>query len=86
MRLAAFIVADMIVASAARADDFTGFYAGVNAGYGFGRDTNAHRHTITERPDAGNARDTDLPPSAAGAVNALRAIRTTTQQGPTAPR
>jgi hypothetical protein len=56
----------------ARATDFTGFYAGVNAGYGWEReksDTKARVLPGTSLPDA---RTTNaLPPSASAAAAAL---------------
>ena len=56
----------------ALAEDFTGFYAGVHAGYAFGRD--ADRSGTIALPSAGPAPadERDLPPSAASASRAMR--------------
>ncbi|MGV7032236.1 hypothetical protein [Methylobacterium symbioticum] len=61
----------LLAAGPARAEDFTGFYAGLNAGYGFGRDGEAR--TAAPGP-AGAAGRTgpDLPPSAAEAARQMR--------------
>ena len=61
------------LATAASAEDFSGFYAGVNAGYAFetgGRD----RRGFGPGPASdGAAADTGLPPSARDASRALQA-------------
>ena len=62
----------------ARAEDFTGFYAGINAGYALGRE----REARAAAPGAGPTGATgtgpaktgaDLPPSAAQAARQMRA-------------
>ncbi|QGY01709.1 hypothetical protein MMSR116_07215 [Methylobacterium mesophilicum SR1.6/6] len=63
-----------LVAGSARADDFTGFYAGLNAGYGWGRDraeTRPGNHVVAGRPDAGAY----LPPSAMDAAASIRGAK-----------
>ena len=66
--------------SRARAEDFTGAYAGVNAGYGFERRSDAKRPNTpaVSGPDA--TPSNDLPPSAAVAARSMRPAR------PAAPR
>ncbi|WP_232628414.1 hypothetical protein [Methylobacterium sp. Leaf118] len=52
----------LLAASPAAADDFTGFYAGVNAGWAYERG----RDGAASAPGPGSARDEDgLPPSVA---------------------
>ena len=62
-----------LLAGHARAEDFTGFYAGVNAGYGWSRERDRTAGAIENRPIAG-PRDSgsDLPPSAQDAAASLR--------------
>ena len=65
----------LVISGAARAGDFGGFYAGINAGYARGGERD---QTVTgpvadalasrTRPGVGS----DLPPSAQGAAAALR--------------
>jgi hypothetical protein len=64
----------LMLAGTASAEDFTGFYAGINAGYGRGRERNSR---VEASPDAaiprgpsGAARQ-DLPPSARDAAAAI---------------
>ena len=63
------------VATSARAEDFTGAYAGVNLGYGFarGRDAKAPGALPDARAEAPIANQ--LPPSASLAAKSLRASR-----------
>ncbi|WCS25397.1 hypothetical protein LOK46_00730 [Methylobacterium sp. NMS14P] len=75
MRRLLLSTALMLLAGSARAEDFTGFYAGVNAGYGWGhaRDGRATgpapgSAAASTRPDPG----ADLPPSARSAAVAIR--------------
>jgi len=84
MRLAALLVAGLAIASAAQAEDFTGFYAGVNAGYGFGRGADARQPTSLPGPEADAVKQPGLPPSAAGAARALRAGQAPTHRYPKA--
>ncbi|WP_027172177.1 hypothetical protein [Methylobacterium sp. 10] len=67
----------MAFAGPAKAEDFTGFYAGVNAGYAFGRDEG------TRIPDMQSLSSTRgpyergvLPPSALQASEVMRGART----------
>jgi hypothetical protein len=61
----------LMLAGAASAEDFTGFYAGINAGYGHGRERNGR---FDASPDAAFARGPsgaarlELPPSARDAA------------------
>ena len=57
----------------ARAEDFTGFYAGVNAGYAFGRNRDRTIGSVVAPGNdvAGNERS--LPPSAESASQAMQA-------------
>jgi len=84
MRFAALLVAGLAAASGAQAEDFTGFYAGVNAGHGFGRGAGARQPTFLPGPDTDAAKQPGLPPSAAGAARALRAGQAPTQRSPKA--
>lgn len=59
----------LVIAGQARAEDFTGFYAGINAGYAWGRE---HDRTTREPRLPVVERGTDLPPSARDAALALR--------------
>ncbi|GJD56703.1 hypothetical protein [Methylobacterium dankookense] len=63
----------LLAAVPARAEDFTGFYAGLNAGYAFGRGGESRRAA----PGPGSATAAgrtgpDLPPSAAEAARQMR--------------
>ncbi|MDP4022370.1 hypothetical protein Q8W71_07035 [Methylobacterium sp. NEAU 140] len=71
------LLAALAGAAPARAEDFTGFYAGINAGYGWGRnrDRSGPARPIAPGPgraEFGSDSGSDLPPSAAGAAAALR--------------
>ena len=59
-----------LAALPARAEDFTGFYAGVNAGYASGRETNTGTAPVATpgAPPSGNHTATALPPSASAAA------------------
>ena len=70
----------LLAADPARAEDFTGFYAGVNAGYAFGRGGGT-RAAPPPRGGVGTAAsekgaDGALPPSAAEAARRLPSART----------
>jgi hypothetical protein len=68
------LILPSLLASGARAEDFTGFYAGLNAGYSWTRDRAATRpgdHIVSGRRDAG----ADLPPSALDAAASIRGSR-----------
>ncbi|MGU3359141.1 hypothetical protein ACLBWX_02285 [Methylobacterium sp. M6A4_1b] len=57
----------------AAAEDFTGFYAGVNAGYGFDTGGRDKRGFVPGVPgDESAAAETGLPPSARDASRALQ--------------
>ena len=62
----------ILLAGPARAEDFTGFYAGINAGYGRALDSD---RGVATPPDQTNARrhsaGPDLPPSALGAAASI---------------
>ncbi|MBN4093695.1 MULTISPECIES: hypothetical protein [Methylobacterium] len=75
MRRLVLSTALVLLAGTARAEDFTGFYAGINAGYGWGhaRDGRAvgpapGSAAAFSKPDPG----ADLPPSARNAAVAIR--------------
>lgn len=59
----------LLLAGSAHAGDFTGFYAGINAGYARGH---ARERTTGESPALLGKPETDLPPSARDAALALR--------------
>ncbi|MBX9931553.1 MAG: hypothetical protein K2Y56_08435 [Methylobacterium sp.] len=61
--------------STAKADDFTGLYGGVNAGYAFGRDRqNSPEAFKSVSPDSSSGNEVNLPPSAASAARAMKAV------------
>jgi hypothetical protein len=67
--LAGLVLAGAL-ASPAGATDFTGFYAGVNAGYGWKKERPAARNAGAPLPSWSPPRDADgLPPSAARAAD-----------------
>ncbi|MCC0806703.1 hypothetical protein FPV16_10785 [Methylobacterium sp. W2] len=59
----------------AQAEDFTGFYAGVNAGYAFGRDEGTRRPDMPSLSSTRGADDRALPPSALQASEIMRGAR-----------
>ncbi|MCJ2060727.1 hypothetical protein MKL09_29930 [Methylobacterium sp. J-048] len=61
----------VLASTAARAEDFTGFYAGPNAGYAWGRDRGRREGAHAPDPIRTDA-NPDLPPSARDAALALR--------------
>jgi hypothetical protein len=69
------MIAGLVLAAAsvpARATDFTGFYAGVNAGYGWEREKSATKNHAGPGIAVPDARAADaLPPSASAAAAAL---------------
>lgn len=73
MRRVVLLSVLLVLAGSARAEDFSGFYAGINAGYavGHGRDrTGTVPSTGSEAAKPGPG--TELPPSARDAAAALR--------------
>ena len=70
----------LVLANAsAEAEDFTGFYAGLNAGYGSGKERD--RDAVAPGTGAGRTDSSlDLPPSARGA-----ALRRSERAGTTTP-
>lgn len=70
-----YFVILLLAGSAARAEDFSGFYAGVNAGSAFDRNREARKAGSAPAPSDAAATGDDLPPSAAGATKALRQER-----------
>jgi len=81
-----------LVASAicpASAEDFTGFYAGANAGYAFETRDGSERGpgaTGLGRPDSSEAGFNALPPSAQDAARALQARNRASGAGSGFPR
>ena len=75
------------VTAPALAEDFTGFYAGVNAGYGFETGDRDGRN-LGPSPSAGSgsAADTGLPPSARDASRALQSRNRASQGTGPLPR
>ncbi|MHB2209367.1 hypothetical protein [Methylobacterium sp. CM6257] len=76
----------LLMAAPGRAGDFTGFYAGLNAGYAWGREPDrtvrapaAGPGSVVRNPDA----DRDLPPSAR---DAAAAIQRSARRSPGAPQ
>ncbi|KQP03920.1 hypothetical protein [Methylobacterium sp. Leaf93] len=65
----------MAFAGPAQAEDFTGFYAGVNAGYAFGRDKSARTPDMPFLSSTRGADDRALPPSALQASEVMRGAR-----------
>ncbi|GBU17891.1 MULTISPECIES: hypothetical protein [Methylobacterium] len=70
--LAALLIA--LAAFSVRAEDFTGFYAGVNAGYALDAGDRSRPRPVfpADTPDSEEAK---LPPSAASAARALESRR-----------
>ncbi|WP_457105025.1 hypothetical protein [Methylobacterium sp. P5_C11] len=74
----------LVLAGSARAADFTGFYAGINAGYGRG---SAHDRRVSAPATggastfAGAQSGPDLPPSARDAAATLRTVKTARAPG-----
>lgn len=62
----------LLLPAAASAEDFTGFYAGVNAGYGWDREETKGIAPLPRPPGASGTRTDSLPPSASAAAAALR--------------
>lgn len=65
------VSASMGAAGAARAEDFTGFYAGVNAGYALGKDKEAGAPSQGVAPPDRIAAPS-LPPSALNAARTMK--------------
>lgn len=66
----------LLAGQPARAEDFTGFYAGINAGYALGREREARAAAPGSTGSAGMGSvktGADLPPSAAQAARQMRA-------------
>ncbi|AWN35367.1 hypothetical protein [Methylobacterium radiodurans] len=84
MRRALPCLALLLLAGPAGAEDFTGFYAGVNAGYAFGRDGGRGPAFVPGAPGA--APGTDLPPSAAGAARQMQGAPRPVSDAPRLPR
>lgn len=62
----------LVIVGPARAEDFTGFYAGINAGYVRGHEQG---RTVNESPVCAIKPGADLPPSARDAAQALQRPR-----------
>ncbi|MGU3464753.1 hypothetical protein ACLBXO_07835 [Methylobacterium sp. C33D] len=75
MRRLALSTALILLAGGARAEDFTGFYAGINAGYGWGHARDGRIAGPASGSAAASAKPdpwADLPPSARNAAVAIR--------------
>ena len=75
MRRVVLLSVLLVIAGSARAEDFSGFYAGINMGRaaGLGRDrTGTVPSTGSALAGAKPATGTDLPPSARDAAAAIR--------------
>ncbi|GJE43234.1 hypothetical protein [Methylobacterium soli] len=86
MRVAFLLVSGLLLAAPAAAEDFTGFYAGVNAGYGFQRDRKSREPVWVPAPGPGASAADGLPPSAAGALRAMAGSRPNARQGAVLPQ
>ena len=73
----------ILLAGPARAEDFTGFYAGINAGYGWGRDR-ARSDMSPGDPTAAGRQNAgpDLPRSALEAAASMRRLDPSESVGP----
>ena len=71
------ILVVLATASQARTEDFTGAYAGVNAGYGFERGRDAKKPGVAPHRTVTAPASDDLPPSAARAARSLGQARPT---------
>ncbi len=75
IRLLTLLGSLLLATASARAEDFSGFYAGVNAGYGRGHE-DTKGTAGTPAPAAalpeGRGGDDGLPPSASAAASTLR--------------
>ncbi|MFK5596995.1 hypothetical protein ACFZ8E_08315 [Methylobacterium sp. HMF5984] len=69
------ILLALATAQQARAEDFTGAYAGVNLAYGFERGRDAKKPGPLPEKDAAVPSANDLPPSASMAAKSLRSSR-----------
>ncbi len=72
IRLVPLIGSLLLAPTAARAGDFTGFYAGVNAGYGREHEETKGTGRIPSPPLPEGGVADGLPPSASAAASALR--------------
>ena len=85
--LALIGLAGLAAHAPAAAEDFTGFYAGVNAGYGFETGGRDRRGVGPVAPgDEPGAADGGLPPCARDASRALRSRNRATPGAGTLPR
>lgn len=75
IRLLTLLGSLLLATASARAEDFSGFYAGVSAGYGRGHEdtkgTGGTPGPTTTLPE-GRGADDGLPPSASAAASSLR--------------
>lgn len=85
MRRALLCLALLLPGAPAGAEDFSGFYAGVSAGYAFGRDGGHGPAFVPGAPGAG-APGNDLPPSAAGAARQMQGAPRSVSDAPRLPR
>lgn len=69
------LVVSLVATHAQAAEDFTGFYAGVNAGYAFGRDGGARSPDLSALSSGAKGDDRALPPSALQASESMKAAR-----------
>ncbi|MER2268147.1 hypothetical protein [Methylobacterium oxalidis] len=79
MRALAFLALILVLPLPAAAEDFTGFYAGVNAGYALGRDRESDLVSPNGSGPSAGAPGIGLPPSAVEAARTMREGRAGTR-------
>ncbi|GJE19392.1 hypothetical protein [Methylobacterium marchantiae] len=72
----------MVLPGMAKAEDFTGFYAGVNAGYAFGRDRGVRPPDFPSLSSKAAPDASALPPSAVQASEAMKGAKSRAATSP----